>query len=272
MGRRQARRMKTIAAGALTLAMLAAPMSAVAQSSDTELAHKLANPIADLISLPFQYNYDCCFGPQDAARQTLNLQPVMPVPISPHYSVIIRTIVPIIYQDAPAAGLNDASGFGDVLQSFFFSPKHEGQGWMWGVGPAFSWPTASDDLGSDKWGAGPTALVVHAHGGTTYGVLANHIWSYAGGDNRDDVNQTFVQPFFSHTWPDTTAIVVNSETTYNWETEEWTAPLNVGVTHLYKFGDQRVQLGAFARGYLASEDDGPDWGLRLVATLLFPRT
>lgn len=253
----------------LAAALLLVPAVAHAQHDDAELAKQLANPVASLISVPLQLNYDCCFGPSDGARTTLNVQPVIPVALNDDWNLIIRTIVPVVFQESPAPGVGDSSGLSDTTQSFFFSPKSKG-GVTWAVGPAFLYPTATDGLGSGKWGAGPTGLVLRQQGHVTYGLLANHIWSFAGPDSHQDVSQTFIQPFWSHTGATATTFGVNSEASYNWQSEEWTVPINVSVSHLYKFGQQRVSLGVDAKVYAVSPDDGPDWGLRAVATFLFP--
>lgn len=241
------------------------------QESEAALAQKLANPVSSLISVPLQNNYDCCYGPSDAFRYTLNVQPVIPISISQDWNVILRTIVPIVYQEEPAPGLGSEFGFSDVTQSFFFSPKISPGGITWGVGPALLYPLGGDELGAKKWGAGPTAVVLKQSGPVTFGVLANHIWSFAGDDDRAEINQTFVQPFFNYTYPNSTGIIINTEASYNWGSEQWTVPINFGVSHLYNFGGQRVQLSAQMRYYAAHEIEGPEWGARLVATLLFPR-
>ncbi len=167
---------------------LAAPSAAHAQAaSDVDLAKKLANPISSLISVPLQYNFDCCFGPLDADRHLLNIQPVIPTKLNPDWKLIVRTILPVHYLQAPAVGLDDTFGLSDTLQSFFFSPS--------------KWPTGTDPLiDSGKWAAGPTAVILKQQSGWTYGVLANHIWSFAdagGANDRPEVNQTFIQPFLA---------------------------------------------------------------------------
>ena len=240
---------------------------------DAELAKKLSNPVASLISVPFQFNYDDGFGPNDAGRFTLNIQPVIPVSLNDDWNVIIRTIVPIIDMDSPAPGVGDASGLGDIVQSFFFSPKKPtAGGWIWAVGPVLLWPTATDDLlGGEQWGAGPTVLALKQQNGWTYGALANHIWSYAGNDNRADVNVTFVQPFLSYTTPKQTTYGINTESTYNWDTSDWTIPINLTVSQLVKIGGSPVQFMIGGRYYAESPDGGPEWGLRAGVTLLFPK-
>src|SRR5690606_29020771 len=143
---------------------------------DADLAKQLANPVSSLISVPFQNNYDCCYGPADGFRYTLNVQPVVPMSISSEWNLIARTIPPVIYQAEPVAGQGSEWGLGDVLQSFFFSPKQSVNGITWGVGPAALLPVGSDGFSAEQFGVGPTGVVLRQKGPTTMGVLANHIW------------------------------------------------------------------------------------------------
>lgn len=255
------------------ICMLALPMQASAES-DAELAKKLNNPIASLISVPLQIDWDTGIGSEDADRTSYTFQPVVPIELNKDWNVISRTIVSAyIDAESPVAGGNDISGNSDVLQSFFFSPKAPtADGWIWGVGPAFSLPTASREaLGSGKFGLGPTAVVLKQKNGWTYGGLANHVWSVGGSDNDPDVSATFLQPFLAYTTKSLTTFIVNSESTYNWETEEWTAPINLKISQLTKVGKQRVQFQAGYRDYIDTPVGGPDWGLTFQVTWLFPK-
>ena len=237
-----------------------------------ELAKKLQNPVASLISVPIQNNWDFGIGPANAMRYTANVQPVIPFSLTEDWNLITRTIVPFIYAESPFKGGSAKSGLGDIVQSYFFSPKEPtGGGWIWAVGPVFLWPTATDSaLGAGKWGAGPTALLLKQDSGWTYGVLVNHLWSYAGwGDNN--VNATFVQPFLSYTTKKFTTFGVNTESTYDWENHQWTVPLIGSVSQLVKIGKQPVQFSLGARYYAEKPANGPDWGLRFAVTFLFPK-
>jgi len=241
------------------------------QNNDHEIAKQLSNPVASLISVPFQENLDFGLGPHgEGVKSTLNIQPVLPVALSPNLNVIIRTILPVINQTAYQGPGSGAFGLGDTTQSFFFAPKSSGI--IWAVGPAFLYPTATDhDTGGDKWGAGPTALVLKQAGKNTIGFLANHIWSVAGNEQRPDISTTFIQPFYSHTTLGATTYGINAEASYDWKHDSWVVPINVTVQQLTKMGNQRVQFGLGGRYYLESPSGGPDWGLRLIFTLLFPK-
>jgi hypothetical protein len=240
-------------------------------AQDVELAKKLANPIADLISLPIQSNLDFGVGPGDGTIWRTNIQPVVPFSLNEDWTLISRTILPVIEQEGLAAMGDslDESGLGDITQSFFFSPKNSEL--IWGVGPAFLVPTATDELlGAEQWCAGPTAVVLKQDGPWTYGALVNHLWDFAGEDDRDSVNATFFQPFLTYITPTKTSFTLNTETTYDWTNDQWTVPVNFQVAQLFKIGDQPMQAFAGIRYYAEKPKDGPEWGLRLGLTFLFP--
>jgi hypothetical protein len=256
--------------------VISAPALADDTADQAELAKKTLNPVADLISLPLQFNYDRGIGPTDDGKKyVLNIQPVIPISIGPDWNVISRTILPIIDQDDILPdGKADASGLGDTTQSFFFSPKKPtASGWIWGAGPVILLPTATDDdLGGEKWGLGPTAVALKQEHGFTYGILANHIWSVAGDSDRSDISATFLQPFFSYTTKTFTSFTINTESTYDWEDDEWSVPINFLVSQVLKIGPQPVSLQAGPRYWAESPDTGPEgWGFRFTFTLLFPK-
>lgn len=243
-----------------------------AVDSADDLAKKLANPVASLISVPIQSNFDEGFGPMgDGEVWRTNIQPVIPFALNEDWNLISRTIVPVIEQSDFPAGFNE-SGLGDIVQSFFFSPSDPVNGWIVGVGPVFLLPTATDSvLGGEQWGAGPTVVALKQNGPWTTGVLANHIASFAGDNSRSDVNATFLQPFVSYITPTKTTIGLSAESTYDWETDQWAIPINFTVNQLMKIGDQPLQIGAGVRYWAESPTNGPDdWGFRLQVTFLFP--
>jgi len=245
-----------------------------ARAQDADLAKKLSNPIASLISVPFQYNYDSGFGPDDGSKSVLNIQPVIPFSLNDSWNLISRTIVPVVWQNDVYGPSGYQFGLGDITQSFFFSPKTPGSsGIIWGVGPVFLIPTATDPLlGGDKWGAGPTAVALKQSGPWTYGILANQIWSFAGPHARRDVNATFLQPFISYTTHDAWTFALNTESTYDWVADTWSVPINFSISKLVTIDKQPISLQAGVRYWAASPSGGPDgWGARLALTFLFPK-
>ena len=241
---------------------------------DAKLAQQLANLLASLISEPLQYNYDDKFGVgDDGSKHLINVQPVIPFSNSDTYNVISRTILPVVAHSEGSRGA-DSGGLGDTLQSFFFSPKEPTtRGWILGAVPALLLPTATEsDLGSEKWGLGPTGVALHQRGAWTFGGLANHIWSIAGDDARSDVNGTFMQPFMSYITATKTTITLKSESTHNWDDRYWSVPITLIVNQLFRIGTQPMQIGIGPRYWVESPSGGPEgWGARAVVTLLFPR-
>ena len=238
---------------------------------DDELVKQLSNPVSSLISVPFQHNFEFNAGPNDDGfKYTLNFQPVIPVSLTKDWNVIIRTIVPFIHQEDVIPNTTQ-DGLGDITQSFFFSPKAPVAGMIIGVGPAFLYPSATDDfLGTEKWGAGPTFVILKQVGGWTYGILANQIWSFAGNDHRDYVSSTFLQPFLSYSTKMHTTFGINTESTYDWHNSQWTVPVNLTIAQLIKIGKLPVQLTIGGKVYAEGPTGAPEWGIRFVVTPLFP--
>jgi len=258
------------------------PLSMESGASATDVAKKLANPVAAMISLPIQPNYQPNLGLNDEGGQWLiNVQPVVPIDLNDDWNIISRTIVPIISKDTGIPGADKINGLSDIVQSAWLSPKEPTEsGWIWGAGAAFLIPSATDDaLGADRWGAGPTGLALRQDGPWTYGGLFNHIWSFAGSDRFDaegnvanNVNQTFMQPFLTYITPESVTYALNTETQYDWEREQWTVPINFVVTKVMKFGNQMVSLGGGVTYWAEAPDAGPEgFGVRLLAVFIFPK-
>ncbi len=239
------------------------------------LAKQLSNPVAALISVPLQSNWEQNIGTDDrGSRYTLNIQPVIPISIGEDWNLISRTILPIVDQWGIFPGTDGQFGLSDTVQSLFLSPKAPTAGGLiWGAGPVFLLPTATDALlGSEQWGAGPTAVGLVQQGPWTFGMLMNHIWSFAGPSERTDINATFIQPFVTYTTPTAWTFTLQTESTYDWEGEQWNVPIAAQIAKLTKIGGQLVQFQAGPRYYAASIDTGPEgWALRFNVVLLFPK-
>src|SRR5262245_2716688 len=223
-----------------------------------DLAKKLNNPISDLVSVPVQFNWEFGNGPDEDTYHVQNIQPVVPFLITESTNMIARLIMPTV--NTPGSTVS-----GDMVFSLFFSPA--GSKPIWGVGPVMQLPRTGE-----KWGIGPTGVLLEQKGNLTYGALVNHIWSFAGDEDAPDVNQTFIQPFFAIQRKAVT-FTIQSESQANWEApdgEEWSIPLNFIVSKVSKFGSLMASYAGGAGVYLESPSGGPEWKLRTAVTFLLP--
>jgi hypothetical protein len=249
---------------------------AAAAPSAAELAKKLANPISDLVSIPFQFNWDEGVGPNDDLRFTLNIQPVLPMSVSEKWNLIGRLILPVLSQPVLVPGGAPTFGTSDIVLSAFLSPK-EGS-LVWGVGPVFSLPTTADPyLGSGRWSIGPTFVALKQKGPWTAGLLVNQLWSYAqtGDVERADVNQMFLQPFLARSSKSGVTLTVSSETTANWEADSgqrWTVPVILQLSKVTRLGPFPFSMGIAAGYYVEEPGSGPKWKLRMLFAVLLPRS
>ncbi|MGV2827999.1 neuromedin U [Myxosarcina sp. GI1(2024)] len=210
---------------------------------DTDLRSQSQNPVANLISLPFQNNTDFGVGEFDRTRNTLNIQPVIPFSLNDNLLLISRVILPVVYQPQLTSGGDDAFGLGDLNPTFFFSPKNSSN-ITWGVGPTFVIPTATDDiLGTGKWSIGPSAVVVVTRENMVFGGLTNQVFSFAGDSDREDVSQFLLQPFFNYNLPNGWYLVSAPIITANWEAssdDTWTVPIGGGSAEFFLLASNQL--------------------------------
>jgi hypothetical protein len=249
-----------------------------ATSAATEALQKATqNPVASLISVPVQNNTNFGQNPGYRTQDVLNIQPVIPIGIAKDWNLLIRWIAPIVYQPVPnAAGTPETGeyGLGDMQPTFFLSPKKPGK-LIWGVGPFFLLPTATNtDLGYGKFGIGPSVVALTQPGHWTLGVLANNVWSVAGSGSRPDVNQFLLQYFINYNLQKGWFLTWQPTLTANWEAasgNQWTVPYGGGVGRIMKLGFQPVSLTAQFYGNAVHPANTPSWTMRLQIAFLFPK-
>jgi hypothetical protein len=251
---------------------------AVGQTSEEvkDLEKAIQNPIAAMISLPFQNNTDFGLEPGNKAKNVLNVQPVVPVGLGSKVNLIVRTIIPIVSMPKEVYGEDGGrlNGLGDIALSLFLTPAKPGK-LIWGVGPAMTFPTATDPkLGAQKWAAGPSIIALIQPKGWTFGALAQNTWSYAGDPDRGDVNFFYSQVFITRNLPKGWYVNTAPIITANWEAasgQQWLVPLGAGVGKLFRIGKQPFNAQAGYYNFIIAPDNGPDWELRLQLNLLFPK-
>jgi hypothetical protein len=261
----------------LGVAVLVAALAPPASAQDVQsLVQEAKNPLANLINVQFIYDALLNVGPDKNVQDTLTIQPVIPFALDPNWSVITRTVLPLISQPAGAPGGSATNGVGDTQFAAFLSPARSGK-LVWGVGPVFQIPTATKDaLGQGKWGAGPAAAAQWSGDQWTFGALLNNIWSFAGGSGRPAVNQMQLQPEINYTFKANANryLSFSPTITANWEasgSDRWTVPISLGFGQLVKVGKQSVNLQATAYYNVVAPPGAGNWTLELLVQLLFPQ-
>lgn len=257
---------------ALMLACAAPALAAPTSSSTDDIARKLADPGAALISVPFQYNYLGSVGPGgDAHNQQLKIQPVIPF-VGAHGKFILRPILPLSWNQFP----EHRQGTGDLFVQGYYIPKTaaEARGTEFGFGAAALLDTAAhDSLGTGKYSLGPAFILVHKTKAWTIGALANHVWSVGGDGDREAVSNTSLQPFVTRNLPEGWSLSFTSETSYNWKAasgDAWTVPLGASVSKVLHLGHTPLSLGVGGFYNVDRPRDASRWTGRFTVTLVFP--
>ncbi len=249
-------------------------VSVAMATSNEDLAKVSQNPVGDLISVPFQNNINFDVGPKEKTQNILNIQPVWPLSLNDNWNVITRTILPVISQPTSALNPNRKFGLGDITFTAFLSPAKP-SGVIWGVGPVLLIPTATDKaLGSEKWGVGPSLVVLKMQGPWVYGALISNIKSFAGSDDRNNINLMTLQPFVNYNFPSGFYLSSSPVITANWENTDsnrWLVPLGGGVGKVFKLG--RLPVNASFQGYynVSRPKLAARWTIRLQLQFLFPK-
>ena len=242
-----------------------------AQDSKEDLSQQAANPLADLMSFPFQNNLNLNQGEFNRNTNILNIQPVIPFAGG---RIITRTIFPIVR--IPDYGNEEgvlASGLSDIVFTAFYTPAN--QPFTWGFGPVLELPTGGELRGTRKWSAGPSVVALVQPGDWTFGVLANNVWSFAGDEERADVNRMLLNLFIvrqlGNGWYVNSAPVITADWTADSE-DRWVVPVGAGGGKLVSLGGLPLNLQTQLYYNVVRPDSGPEWQWRVQAQVLLPKT
>jgi hypothetical protein len=259
---------------ALLTAFVVLPGVASRADDTADLTQQVQNPVAKLISVPFQNNSNFGVGPNGGVQDVLNIEPIVPFKVTDNWNVVTRTIIPLIHQPGLAPGVGNTSGLGDILFTPFLSPAKT-DSIIWGIGPAFQFASANKDIfGQGKFATGLSAAALTIQGHWVIGGLVNDLVSVAGVSYRKNVHQMLVQPFvdynFSHGWYLTSSPIVTAD----WKASSgnrWTVPLGGGIGKIFSLGNQHMNAGLQAFDDVVHAHEAGNWTLRVELQLLFPK-
>lgn len=249
--------------------ILAAPRVAAAADDVDELARKVSNPAAFMISVPIHGDLDFTDTAAGRVEQVLlDVEPVLPFRLNDHWNIISHTDFPLVYVNPPGSGAD--FGLGDISQALSFTPSAK-KPLVWAIGAQASLPTAtSRDFGSGKFSIGPSLLLLSQTTGLTSGLSASHMWSVAGRDDRANVSLTEVRPFLAWHMGGGRTISANIDASYDWQAEQWDVPLQVSYSKVLRLGSQAMSLSAGGKYWLDRADGSDAWGVTAGVVLLFP--
>ncbi len=245
---------------------------AKAEPNATELANAAQNPVADMNSIPVQFNFTSGGDLGDETQSIINVQPVLPLPINAKWNLISRTIVPIA--NLPGPGAERLTGIADIQEQIFFTPAKAGK-LIWGFGPIFSFPTATNPaLETGQFALGPNFVVLRMTGAWVLGGLANQLWRIAGSTTSTEINTFLVQPIINYNLKRGWAISTAPAITANWSApsgEEWTVPIGLGVSKITMVGKQPMNV-VLQYYYNVERPTGAGADLvRMQFTLMYPK-
>ncbi len=284
-----AARAKDGADGTMTAQAARAPDDATtitpqeAEARAKELIKASQNPVGNIAIIPFQMNWNNGVGPQSRQQFNLNIQPVVPIVLTPNLNLIARTILPVINNPSPAPpsfcnasiyGCGSTFGIGDLTEQLFIAPKTKPNALIWGIGPQLSFPTGSPvTLSAGQYGAGPAAVALVMPGAFVIGALFTQLWSYAGDTTKPAVNSFLAQPFINYNFGRAWALTTSPIITSNWTAppnQRWTVPIGGGISKTFKLGDQPMQLGVYYYTNIVRPANAPYNQFRFNWNLLFP--
>ena len=238
------------------------------------LATAALNPVAKMIKVPFQNDFDFDVGPNRVTQYTLNIEPIVPFTLNEDWSLITRTIIPIVSEPSAGPGQASVAGLGDISPSIFLSPSAKGRHQFWGFGPTFTFPTGTaPQLTSGQWSLGPTVVYMATPGPWMIGVVANQQWNVGGWGDRN-VNSTYIQPMLIYHLPKGWYLTSIPVIMANWEADSdnrWTVPVGGGAGKIVKLGKLPLNFQLQAFYNVERPHDGPDWQLRFQILFLFPK-
>ncbi|HLM79217.1 MAG TPA: hypothetical protein VK302_01175 [Terriglobales bacterium] len=237
--------------------------------TDQELAISVHNPFEDFVKVPVQSTTGFEIGPHHKAGDALNIEPVVPLPLTADWDLIARPSLTLAYSPTP----HEQSGLEDLETSFFLTPAKNST-WIWGLGPIFDFPTASSsELGSGRWSAGPTVALAYSEGPWSDYILGYQLMSFAGNRERGSVNQTYIEPQISYNFESGWYFDCDPAITYDWTADAanaWTIPMGADVGKAFTIGSHSLSLQGGAYDLLKRPDGAPQWITRVSVTFLFP--
>jgi hypothetical protein len=237
-----------------------------------ELAKRSQNPVADLISAPFENNINYNAGPRNKTDNILTFKPVYPVAISEDWNLINRFLVPIVSRAGRSPGEGREVGLGDITYQGFFSPRKVGKA-VWGIGPTFVARTGTGDLSADQWSIGPSAVVLMTPGKWVVGALVSNVWSFAGDSGARNVSQGSLQYYVNYNMDGGWYLTMVPTILANWKAKNdqtWTVPVGGGLGRVFRFGEQAINARLAAYYNVERPNKTSDWQLSAQVTFLFP--